>query len=318
MIRVTLSCTDPDVHNAEIRVPGHVRERTVNFPAITGGTGGAAALAPTTTGPEFFALIDPPAAHGRVAVRDVDWSWEYRIPPDQDWHRMATPTRHRLYTVLDVPNAPWSQNPFSSANTQMPWVSALDYACLWADGARTEHEISRLITENVYALGPTVMQYDCPGGGATHYSNPSFDLTAFLDRLRGGLGNGRYVNCTDCATIVSTFANLVGGDLWQSQMGYGFELNPLLAIGSSTWQTACGWASFFYHEVAWNGGCTATDDLWDACLEVNRAANPTGPPFVSLLPCDLEFLPYRDRLASPAGLAKCQPRPRTRQRRDVT
>jgi hypothetical protein len=301
-IGVTLSCTDPAVQQAEIRVPGHVRERTVPFPP----------------GQEVFELIDPPVAHGRVGVRDVEWHWEYRVPPHHDWHRMAAPTRHRLYTVLDVPDAPWSQNPFSPANTQMPWVSALDYACYWAQGARTEDEVARLVTENVYALGPAVVQYDCPGGGATHYGNPSFDLTAFLDRLRGGLGNGQYVNCTDCATIVSTFANLAGGDLWQSRMGYGFQLNPLLAIGSSTWQTACGWGAFSYHEVAWNGGCTATDDVWDACLEVNGSPNPTGAPFVPLLPCDLQFLPYRDRLASPAGQASCQAQPGTRQRRAVT
>ena len=93
-IWVTLSCTDPAVHQAEIRVPGHVRERTVPFPP----------------GQEVFELIDPPVAHGQAGARDVEWHWEYRVPPHHDWHRMAVPTRHRLYTVLDIPDAPWSQN----------------------------------------------------------------------------------------------------------------------------------------------------------------------------------------------------------------
>ena len=57
---------------------------------------------------------------------------------------------------------------------------------------------------------------------------------------------------------------------------------------------------------------------YGTCLEVNGSPNPTGPPFVPLLPCDLQFLPYRDRLASPAGQANCQPQPGTRQRRAVT
>jgi hypothetical protein len=311
-IQVTLSCTDPDVHNAEIRVPGHVKERTISFPASSGGAGTAVAPTSSTTGPEFFELINPPAAHARVGVQDIEWRWEYRVPPGQRWHRMATGTRHRLYTVLDVPNAPWAQSPSS---TQTPWVSALDYACHWAKGARTADEVAHLITENVYALGPAVVQYDSKHG-ATHYSNPHFDLTAFLDRLGGGPGNGQYVNCTDCATIVSTFANLVGGDLWQSKMGYGFQLNPLLVIGSKNWKIS--WHSgFHYHEVAWSGACTATDELWDACLKVNRHTNPTRRPFDPMLPSDVQFLRYQDRLAPPCGQPNCQPRPGSRRRRHV-
>ena len=33
---------------------------------------------------------------------------------------------------------------------------------------------------------------DCPGGGSSHYSFGAFDCTAFLERLRGGPGNGYY------------------------------------------------------------------------------------------------------------------------------
>src|SRR5439155_18829125 len=107
---------------------------------------------------------------------------------------------------------------------------------------------------------------------------PRWRLLVVLERIvqlrglprppAGGPGLGKYVNCSDCATIVSTFANAVGCDLWQSRMGYGFGLNPLLAIGFNVWQTACGWGSFSYHEVAWKDGCTANDPVWDACLQV--------------------------------------------------
>ena len=225
-IQVTFSCTDR-VRQAKIRVPGYVRERTVSFPASIGD-------AAATTQPELFELIGPAAAHAAVGVQDVEWRWQYRVPPNGDWRQMAAPTRHRLYTVLDNPKLPWSQGPSS---TQAPWVSALDYACYWAEGGQAGDEVARLITENVYALGPAVVQYDFRNGGATHYSNRYFDLTAFLDRLRGGRGNGQYVNCTDCATIVSTFANLLGCDLSQSQMGYRFWVNPMQVIGSNSSQT---------------------------------------------------------------------------------
>ena len=78
-----------------------------------------------------FELIDPPAAHGYVAIRDVTWHWEYRLGPYHAWHRFDT-TRHRLYAMLGVPTAPWHQAPL---NTQLPWTDVLDYACRWAEGA---------------------------------------------------------------------------------------------------------------------------------------------------------------------------------------
>ena len=56
-----------------------------------------------------------------------------------------------------------------------------------------------------------------PRRGSSHYSLPDFDGTAFRDRLRGGIGNGVYVNCSDCATIVASFANALGCELWESK-----------------------------------------------------------------------------------------------------
>jgi hypothetical protein len=105
-------------------------------------------------------------------------------------------------------------------------------------------------------------------------------------------------------------------------MGYGFDLNELLGIGSNVWQTACGWPSFSYHEVAWEAGCTAHDDVYDACLRVDGDGDPTAGPRIALLPQDLRFgnpgdLLYRDRLATPAGRPNCNPQPATRQRRFV-
>jgi hypothetical protein len=178
------------------------------------------------------------------------------------------------------------------------------------------------VTRSVYGLGPSLITYDCPGGGSSHYSLGNFDCTAFIDRLRGGIGNGVYVNCSDCATIVSTFANALGCDLWQSRMGWGFALNELLGIGSTVWQTACGWPSFNYHEVAWEGACTAQTDVYDACLQVDGDSDPTSPPHVPLQPEDLRFgnpgdLLYRDRLATVAGRPNCQPQPGTRTRRPI-
>lgn len=307
-IQVSLSSTDPSVAWAEVRVKHHVKARAVSFP--NGQTGFVT-----------FELIDPPPTRGRVGICDVEWRWQYRLGPQQRWRRFAT-TRHRIYVVLRLPTGPWKQQPANAGNTQLPWTDVLDYACRWAAGATSTEMAAALVTQSVYALGPSIVTYDCPGGGSSHYSWGDFDCTAFIDRLRGGIGNGVYVNCSDCATIVSTFANVLGCNLWQSRMGWGFDLNELLGIGSNVWQTACGWGTFSYHEVAWEGACTANEDVYDACLQVDGDDDPTSAPRVALLPQNLRFgnpgdLLYRDRLATPAGQPNCNPQPATRKRRMV-
>jgi hypothetical protein len=247
----------------------------------------------------------------------VMWRWQYRdgLGP---WQDMGF-TQHEVFGVTQLPTAPWQQQPSGAGNTQLPWTDALRHACGWARGAHTADEASAKITSAIYALGPGLVEYDCPGGGSSHYSSGQFDLSAFLDRLAGGVGNGVYVNCSDCATFVSTFADLVGADLWQSRMGWGFQLNPLLAIGSPVWQTACGWPGFNYHEVAWAGACTANENIWDACLQVDIDADPTAAPHIGELPRKMRFGnagdgDYRDRL-SPSGA--CDPQPTSRARRAV-
>jgi hypothetical protein len=270
---------------------------------------------------ETFELEGVRICHEGVGVHTVTWQWQYRLNQQSPWIDLTT-TNHKIYTVLETPKLPWQQTPYQINNQQLPWTEVLDYACNWASRAYTLDDAATLVTNNIFNLGPTIVEYDCPNGGSTHYASPNFNCTAFLERLRGGIGLGRYINCTDCATITSTFANILGCDLWQSRMGYGFELNPILAIGSSVWQTACGWNGFSYHEVAWKGACTSNDEVFDACLKVDADADPTTAPQTPLLPANLVFGNpgsglYRDRLATPSGRPNCEPRPTTRQRRAI-
>lgn len=277
-----------------------------------------------------FSLKDARLSTRGVAVWDVNWRWQFRVAENAQWQDFAW-TAHRVYSLLDVPSKPWLQVPFSEANSQLPWAEALEVACRWARHAVSPEYAAARMTAAMYALGEGLVEYDCPGGGSTHYTRllpePSFDCAAFLDLLTGGIGNGQLVNCIDCASIVSTLANALGCELWQSGMfsndGAPFALNPILAIGSRVWQTACGWGTFGYHEVAWKDACTERDAVFDACLLVNGSRHPTRSPFVPLLPANLVFGEpgqglYRDRLASPAGRRNCKPQPAsTRQRRVV-
>lgn len=258
-----------------------------------------------------------------VRRKSIKWKWQFRTAPNAAWTDFAT-TNHRIYVLLDVPTAPWQQTPYTSGNVQLPWTDVLDIACQWGLGANTRDKAAGLVTDHVYALGPGTVTYDCPGGGSTHYAgNGLFNCTSFLDRLAGGPGSGIYVNCSDCATIVSTFANALGCDLWQSRMQSGFALNEMLGIGSTTWQTCCGWVSFSYHEVAWKNSCDVNDAVFDACLQVDGDANPTGgQPHTALLPKNMIFGAtgaglYRDRLCTVAGRPNCNPAPATRKRRPV-
>lgn len=274
---------------------------------------------------ETFELVNVRLWTAGVGIRNTEWRWQYRLAPKTRWQDFAT-SHHKIYSVLEIPKSPWQQTPFQPGNTQLPWTEVLDYACRWAVLAGTLDDAAARVTRGVNNLGPSPIEYDCPGGGSTHYAQGSFNCTAFLERLRGGIGNGQYVNCTDCATFVSTFANILGCDLWQSRMGWGFALNPLLGIGSNVWQPAClnqGWlGSFSYHEVAWKGACTSNDEVCDGCLQVDGDADPTSAPHTPLLPTNMRFGNpgdgvYRDRLATPAGRANCNPQPTTRQRRSL-
>jgi hypothetical protein len=270
------------------------------------------------------------AAHG-VGVRPVRWRWQLRRSPGAAWTDFAF-TRHTVYTVLRAPTQPWLQLPDDERNTQLPWTELLDVACRWAAGATTVEAAAARVTEAVYQLGRTgVLDYDCAGPsvfsvGTPHYTllPGFFDCSAFLERIHGGFGNGRFVNCSDCAAAVSTFANVLGCDLWQSRM-FGpvpFPLNPTRSIGSRLWLSACSVGAYSMHEVAWTGACGIADHVYDACVEVDGDVDPTRPPHTPHLPVNLRFgAPgqgqYRDRLAAPSGRIICQPQPLTRQRRLV-
>ena len=304
-----------DMASANSNVLGEVAPRLVEF-----GLDGR-------TGAQLFQLQDSRIAARGVSVQDAGLLWQYRLPDDPTWQDIGL-SLHRVYTILGRPTLPWLEGPVA-LNTQIPWTDVLDVACEWARGAFTTTAAAERITAAVFELGPELLEYGCPIGAREMYANTLlnlFNCTMFLNRLAGGPGNGPYVNCTDCATIVSTFANIVGCDLWQSRMGSyfpAFVCFPTLLIGARAWQSPCGLGlGFTYHEVGWTGACTAADAVYDACLLLD-----IDPPFIGRLPIPL--LPvnmtfgllgqelYRARLVVPTDQTICEPRPFERRRRVV-
>lgn len=252
---------------------------------------------------------------GWVCKPDATLGWYARKLPGPSVPAGIDATVHRLYVVAGLPTEPWV------ATT--PWVAALELACGWADGAWSADEAATRITRRYNASGR--VSYDTNSGATFYYFNngAGFMLSQMIDRMNGGFGLGEKVNCTDSANTVSTLANVLGCDLWQSRMQSGFRLNPMIAIGYGTWAIPFS-GSFSYHEVAWKGACTSAEQVFDGCLHVDADADPTAAPHIPLLATNMVFgdcttMTYRLRLCPPGsnGCGACQPAPATRKRRLV-
>ncbi|HZI86996.1 MAG TPA: hypothetical protein VFD48_09190, partial [Pyrinomonadaceae bacterium] len=174
-----------------------------------------------------------------------------------------------------TPKAPWGQpgSPFA-----LPWTEVLDYACLEAKDATTADEAAAKLTRWIYSLGDNgTLDYDYYGSGSSNYTIPgqtTFRCTRFLQLLAGGPAP-RNVNCTDCATILSSFANILGCDLTQSRIGSRFLTNRIELIGSASPIST----SFNFHEVAWEFPSMGMASLYDCCLRVDGDANPADSNF---------------------------------------
>jgi hypothetical protein len=205
--------------------------------------------------------------HARgIGSHIVHWQWQYRRTPSDPWTPFAS-SSHKVFTVLEVPKLPWQQQPYP--DDQNPWIDVLDDACIWAAGHTTAADAAGAITTKVNEdLGLT---YDMATGAAHYVLDSWFEARKFVDYLRTGAGLGNIVNCTDCASIVTTYANAVGCDLCASTMRAHFDLTRIKAIGQPAWGCPLWGCDFSYHEVAWAGGGHG-EPIFDACLRVRANA----------------------------------------------
>jgi hypothetical protein len=241
-----------------------------------------------------------------VSVNDVIWRWQFSLN-GTDWTDIVT-TTHRVYIVLCLPTEPWEPMSFQPTNIQIPWTEVLDQACCWAAGALNVDTAAGMVTENVNALGCGKVTY-FEKALYIEEATDNFYCTEFLDLINGGPGKGNTMNCSDCATAVSTFANVLGASLAQSCMGKFFNFNPVRKIGEGF----SDGGNFSIHEVAWKGRCTKDDAIFDACLHLDGDQDPGNDPFVALLPKNLPFEDqaggYHFRIARKNVLPVCEPFP---------
>jgi hypothetical protein len=273
-------------------------------------------------------------------VLPVTWTWKYQLSTATAWTDLLS-TQHRIYTLLNDPTAPWAFLRVGVTNPYYPWTEALDLACTWARGATASIQAARMITSAINTLSG--FSYEAATGGGVYTApNPFgisfFNLTGFLRFANGVTPNpGGVVNCCDCATIVTTFANVIGCDLTETLLApargstlTSFTCNKIITLNSTA-----GWAypfppanAFSYHEVAVPNPMLPSV-IFDACLKVDSGDNPwdwTNPTVThtAVLPAGMDFdmttpptafpiatpftdQTYRERLAqnTVAGIGAC-------------
>jgi hypothetical protein len=267
-------------------------------------------IAPEST--RFAPDVDPSFVHGAqitTVTRDspvpavgrydltLDWAFEAR-QMGGDWVRIpgALETRHRLYGLVGLPVFDHEDIPHRA------WVDVVDTVAGWVDGATADPiEVGARIVEGVYyELG---LRYDNRSGASAYTDYPfgswegaRFDLSWFQDRAFGEV-----VNCSDAASIVSTFANMVGIDfryhILTHRTSSTFDLNYIQPIGFSEFSNTpftSGRGAFRYHAVVGPEDGT----FFDATLALDGDDEPTSLPTALLLAQGLVPVEYLRALST--------------------
>ncbi len=197
----------------------------------------------------------------------------------------------RLYATLGEPGFEQTDAPYE------PWVAAIDPALRAISGVEaTDEAVTSALTEWIYR--DAGISYDTRYGASYYtsysgrtYNNALFDFTSFLARR-----NGTTVNCTDCASILEAYADMLGANLSYTIILQNFDLNFIKAIGGTDF-THCPFGasgcSFSYHAV------TTPDDtltIYDATLALDGDDAPGAGPFTELLVQHIEGAEYLERL----------------------
>jgi hypothetical protein len=244
---------------------------------------------------ELFNLDKVTIEHAGVSRSDVIWHWQFSLDC-QNWTDFAE-TKHRIYTVLALPNTPWKCDPADSSNSEQPWTEVLDFACRWAASATSLPQAAAMVTRSINGLGGAPLYYDNHQSGSTGFTldtPPTFDCADFLLLLRGQPHrHGPGVNCDDCSAFVVTFANILGCNLSERQMENDFPLHPHLRIGDSALTEN---RHFSHHTVAWSGAAGEDDEVFDACVQLDSDDDPANAPHPLFVPADMAFGRLNQRL----------------------
>ncbi len=200
----------------------------------------------------------------------------------------------KLYFILSQPKNQWFDNPL--------WADALKYIIPKVQG---ESDIQGLYVRITRAINAEKQLAYTPESKYVKWYEliKCFDLSQFLSDMfhseqSGAMESVYAVNCTDCAAVVMSFANMLGGNLYCERMSskqkdISFLLKPIIPIGNSEISTK--YSSFIYHETAMYHNSGNAEDLdntthkvYDASLEIET------PSFGYIVSVGTSFSQYTD------------------------
>lgn len=239
----------------------------------------------------------------------VAWRWEYQNPETGEWRTMRS-TQHTIYTILGSVNLPWRSSDAPSLDYSRPWTDALDFLMPYVQGLQTRDAVMDRLVHTIYEnLG---LVY---GGGeffTTLLGEGSPCQALYLQEFLTRTPTDNWVDCTDCASLLVTFANILGCNmqllLLHGEREIYYQTGKMLLIGEREWrlpQSGTKGAGYFdYHFVAvpnTMGAITnATARIYDACLKFNDANNPwEDAPSNPQLACGTTFSQYPNFPAAP-------------------
>ena len=258
--------------------------------------------------------------------------WEYENRNGR-WVSMQTVPVVVVYFIPAMPTLPWVVD--RTDDPSNPWTTALDMllgkmtgstAAPWGvEGMSDAVEIATQVTYHTnrgikfkYSIGSTAPTFTL--------RNMIFECTRFIALVRNEwdiVGN-----CFDTAAIVTTFANLLGADLYQTTFSGLGRVNKIKLIGfrDEDWHfpeprdssgnripivdgfydrsRVAAWGGFGTHEIAFDGKVEFSSNvppnnahtmkIYDSCLELNENVinNPISPH--ELLPTNLRFARFYD------------------------
>lgn len=202
------------------------------------------------------------------------WEWHCNINGEDYF---LTNTFHKVYRLLGQPGRPWDFDEGVYAIRDYPWTDAMDVAyALYERGLHWPgQDFIAFIALGLHFSGH--FMYDV----ATHYTH--FDTHFKIEKFQRDFnqaGNVYRLNCSDCAYIVASYANLHGAGLVIKRMGgrhvengvmeQTFLFNPILLIGYIDWIVDNALDRFVFHEVA----SRPNNLITDACLRLDMGDFP--------------------------------------------
>ncbi len=227
-----------------------------------------------------------------IARVDHDLAWTFEAKTDAGWVEIpgaGSAATLRFYGVLG--------NTQGTAPPELPWVAVVDDATRAIAGSASDAAGARAaLVKHVYEdLG---LAYDRVNGAShyTEYANgfgggSTFVLAHFLARDSGAI-----VNCSDCASILSTYANMIGAPLSYAILEQNFSLHPIRGIGAKEFGPPFddGRLAFSYHAVT---SSDSSKTIHDATLAVDGDSDPSQAPYTETLLQGMMSAEYLNRLS---------------------